>query len=644
MKRIFIVLFLAFAIFQAVSARSDDITLMGNVSPLFYLKNSFSEKIITSGQTELTLEVSDIAVNASHIFVRFFISDLPEAMKEGVTDDSRIYGSYLPAAEIFTAEGTHLTPSSASHYSLLEYNSRLIIGGLLVFDTDQVPQTFYLNFNQIPFDTQPLAEGFSKAVILSPVKADDIIREETTSPSVNDLEFSLASAAQTNEYTMLQPSVRMERPDESLTKFGWITIQDAADRKKFAVTRGSLYGFNLTDDSLFSPAHAYVFSPVTSETPILITMDEAYIRRAFDKPFHAEIDLKDRTDVLLTGDKGFHLTITEVTISEKDEKIRLYISAEGQTVSDISFSFPGITGPAKPRVTCGIDTQSDRFACDIYFIETEFPETMLDVEVDAIEYRKDGPWSITWNPVPMDVSPQTDHNGPFPFPTVSGRRPQEKRERSDSVREILDAIDLRSKELSSQEGWIHEGFHIYYQFHDDYVPDLIPVDQAAQYYTDYLSENWYLIDKDAHISEQITVLRDSKTGNIFSAQQIKDNSLLDLVHALLVRSDNKPAVHYRCFEDFTGITESAAVFSGESVCDLNGETCKCLDFYQALNGVAGSTGSQYITFYVDPEDMFIKAEVIDYDLGALTMMKTTRILERSETLPDDILQLTGSVK
>ena len=644
MKRVLIVLFLAVSIFQAVSARSDDITLMGNVSPLFYLNNGFSETVITSGKTELTVEVSDIAVNAAHIFVRFFISDLPSSMKAGVTDDTRIYGSYLPTAEIFTAEGTHLTPSSASRYSLLEYNSRLIIGGLLVFDTDQVPQTFYLNFNQIPFDTQPLAEGFSKAVILSPAKADGISRAETASSAVNDLEFLITSAAQTNEFTMLQPSVRMERPDESLTKFGWITFRDTADRKKFAVTRGNLYGFNLTDDSLFSPAHAYVFSPVTSETPIQIIMDNVYVRRSFEKPYRTGIDLKDGTDTLLTGDKDFHITITETIIFEKDEKIRLYISAEDQTISDISFSFPGIIGPAKPSVTCGIDTQSDRFACDLYFIDTELPETMLDVEVGAIEYRKDGPWSITWTPVPMDISPQSDQNGSFSFPTVSGRRPQEERGQSDAVKEVLDAIDLRSKELTSSEGWIHESFQIKYQFHDDYSPDLIPVDQAGQYYTDYLSGNWYRIDHSGQIIEQLTVLRDPETDSIFSAQQMKDNSLLDLVHTLLVQTDNKPAVQYRCFEDFTGITGSAAVFSGESECEIDGETCKCLDFYQALNGVAGSTGSQNITFYVYPEDKFIKAEVIDYDLGALTMTKITRILERTETLPDDILQLIGSVK
>ena len=34
----------------------------------------------------------------------------------------------------------------------------------------------------------------------------------------------------------------------------------------------------------------------------------------------------------------------------------------------------------------------------------------------------------------------------------------------DAVKEVLDAIDLRSKELTSSEGWIHESFQIKYQF------------------------------------------------------------------------------------------------------------------------------------------------------------------------------------
>ncbi len=644
MKRFFLLLLVAFLMVQAAAARSDDITLMGNISPLFYLEKAFSEKVTTSDQTELTVDISDIAVNEDHVYVRFFITDVPQSMKSCITDDTRLYGSYLPTAEILTSENKILTPSSASRYSFLEYNSRLIIGGLMVFDTDQEPQAFYLNFNQIPFDTKPLQEGFSKAVILSPAKNGIYSGTEQAIATSNGLTFSLTSTAQTNEFTMIQPSVQMERKDETFSKFGWVTFQDAADGKRFAVTRGNLFGFNLTDDSSYSPGHAYVFSSVTEETPVLITMDQAYVRRTFENPYSVKIDFSQDSNQILCHDDGCKLILKDVVISKTDEQIRLYFSSEDLTVSDISFTFPMNTGPAEPRVFCGVDTKSDRFACDLYFHEIDFPGEVLDLEIKAIEYLKKGPWTIKWTPVPMEIVPDTRNSDTFSFPSVFGRRPQEDRQQSESVRKVLAAIESQSKELCAREGWIHERFLLDYQFRSGHTQELIPVDQAEQYFTRYISETWYHIDREGHITEQLAVIRDPETHAIISARQLTDKRLLDLVHALVVTTDNAPDPQYRCFEDFIGITESAALFTGESACVLNGTDAICLEFYQALNGVSGSTGSQNITFYINPGDLYINQEKIDYDLGALSMTKTTQVIEKTGSLPDDILLLIGSIK
>ena len=644
MKRLLVFLFLAAALVQKAAARSDDITIMGNISPLFYLDNSFSETVITSDQTELTVEVSDIAVDEEHIYVRFFLTDVPESLKSAVTDDNRLYGSYLPVAEIFTADSTILTPSSASRYSLLEFNSRLIIGGMLVFDTSGTPQTFYLNFNQIPFDMQPLNEGFSKAVILSSAKDRSYSKADGTSVSANGLEFSVTASAQTNEYTMLQPSVRMERPDESVTKFGWITVKEAETGKRFAVTRGNLYGFNLTDDSYYAPAHSYVFSPVTDESPIQVTMEQAYIRRTFESPFTADIDLRDDLPLSVFRHDDIELLLTELVISEEEERIRMYLSGEGFTLSDISFSFPEISEFSEPTVSCGKDLQNDKFACDLFFHETGLPKEKLNVRIHAVEYRKDGPWTVTWNPVPMEKLDFTRNSDQFSFPSVSGRRPDSGLIPDESVRAVLDSINARSRELTGEAGWIHEAYRLDYQFRDGRIQDLIPVDQSDLYFTNYISENWYRINRDREITEQLAVIRDPETNRILSAQQQTSSTLLDLVHALQIRTDHGLETVFSCFPDFTEITGSAAVFSGKESCSLNGERVLCLNFYQSLNGVAGSSGSQNITFMADPDDLFIRQEIIDYDLGALTMTKTTTALEKAESLPDDLAVLIGSVK
>ncbi len=644
MKRLLNVLIIVLSVFQAAAAQSDDITLMGSISPLFYLENDFSEKIITSESKELSAEVSDIAVDPEHIYVRLFITDVPESMKSGITDENRIYGSYLPVAEVVTAENEILTPSSASRYSFLEYNSRLIIGGLLVFDTDRTPDAFYLNFNQLPFDTKPLSEGFSKAVILSPGEGRTYSSHSTAAVSGNGLIFALSASAQTNELTMIQPSVHLERPDEVITKFGWISIRDAGSGNKFAVTRGNLYGFNLADDSIFSPSHSYVFTPVSDSSPIHITMENAYIRRSIGKPSAAVIDLSARTACSLLQDGDFDLTLTDLMIFEKEEKIRLYISSENTIISDISFSFPDISSLITPPVTCGIDPQSEKFACDIYFADAGLPESTLKLEINAIEYRKEGPWTIIWNPVPMETAEVRETSRGFSFPSVSGRRPSDGQELPEAVQKVLDALDTRSIELTAAEGWIHESFGIVYQFREDYIQDLITVDKADQYFTEYIYENWHHVNNSGQIDEILTVLREPGTNRILSAQQQNKNKLLDLVHALLVRTDNSPDPDYHCFEDFSEISGSAAVFSGEISCDPDDASVQCLVFSQSLSGVSGSSGSQTITFRIDPGSFLVTQEMIDYDLGALTMTKSTLILENTETLPDDLLELRGSVK
>ncbi len=644
MKRFFLSLIFAAVMVHAAAARSDDITLMGIISPLFFLEQSFTETITLSDQTELTVDISEIEVDSKHIYVRFFITDVPISMKSNVIDDTRLYGSYLPTAEIFTSDGNNLTPSSASRYSLLEYNSRLIIGGLIVFDTDLAPQSFYLNFNQIPFDTQPLAEGFSKAVILSPSENKNHMGTEQVSVTSKGLEFSLASTAQTNEYTMLQPSVRIERPDEMLTKFGWITFQDSSDSSRFAVTRGTLYGFNLTDDSIYSPSHAYVFSPVSTESPILITMDQVYVRRSFEKHFPSEIDLTDVSDLVLYNENEVKLTLTDVVVSEENHQIRLYISTDGLTVSDISFLFPKRTDKADPSISCGIDTRSGKFACDFYFNEIDFPQTVLDIEINAIEYKKEGPWTLTWNPVPMENIPEIRIQDAYTIPSVSRKRRQEGHSNSDRVNDVLTAIDSHSKELCTGEGWIHESFLLNYQFEGNNLHELIPVDQAELFYTWYINENWYHVNSDGQISEQVVIIRDPEDGSIVSAQQLSDKKIIDLVHALLVVTDNDLDHEYQCFDDFIKLTGSAAVFTGEYACGFDESKAICLDFYQSLNGIAGSTGSQNITFYVDPVSYLILQEKIDYDLGALTLKKTVQILEKTDIMPDDIMKMIGTIK
>lgn len=643
MRQFFGVLFLLLFIISGTAfAQSDDITTMGSVSPLFYLENAFREEVLTASGEKLAVEVSSIVVEAEQVLIRFFISDLSEAWRSKITDEYRLYGSYLPVAELVTDDGSFLTPSSASRYSLLEFNGRLILGGLMCFKTDKTPQAFYINFNQIPFDTRPLSEGFTKAVILSTAPAAFNSSGERLSDTHNGLEFTLTATAQTAEASMLQPAVRMERADELFSKFGWITISDTADGKRFTVTRGNLYGFNLADDTEYSPAHAYVFAPVMGDSPLMISMDHAYVVRSFDPARKAVIRLDGNEESGLLNDEAFHLKVTNVEMQPADDRIRLTIDSGGAQVADISFKFSGLLGARQPAVTCGIDPDSGNFACDMIFEDISFPVNTLTVEIDAIEYCKEGPWDLTWTPVPMaEEQKKSAAAQQMEFPYTS-RYPLEK-EQPPEVQSVLENLGQCSTALLQTPGWIRESYELDYQFTDDSTRELIGTDQFANYLTHYITDTWYHAGEDSKIHEILTMIRQPESGEIISAQLQKQESSLDLIHALFTRTDQAVDLSFSCFADFRDIARSSALFLSGEGCEGDG-TARCLNFVQSLSGQANDANSQYTTFRLDPDNSFIRQETIRYARMALILTKTTLNLEKADKLPDDLLHLMDTVK
>ena len=641
MKTILFLFFLFLSVFGNISAQSDDITLIGDSSPLFFLEKSFSEPILTSENENLSVSVHDIFVEKDRVLIRFYAAGISESWNTKITDNNRLYGSYLPVAEIVLDNGKILTPSSLSKYSYLEYEGERIIGGLLIFLSEDIPQAFYLNFNQLPFDTKPLSEGFTKAIILTSSGKDTSSSSVTKTWSVSGdgLEFTLAATAQTSEFTMFQPAVHLERTDEILSKFGWITISDPMDGKRFGVTRGNLYGFNLTDDAVYSPAHAYVFSALETEKPIQISMDHAYIVRSFTPVEKNVINLTGKENKSIRLDDDFEIMIREVRSVPDEDRIRFYIDSNEKAIADISFKFYDLSDITNPVVTCGMDPVNNSFACDIVFDDISFPLNSLTLGIDAVEYRKDGPWTIFWTSVPMSITAKSPDLSVSNFPYTYDY-PYNKTQ-SDDIRQILDAIKRRNAELTASPGWIHESYELHYEFFDASNHTLIPVDQYDRYFTHYQTENWYHIDENGYIHEVLYLVREADTQIIQTAQQYRSYNMIDLIHGLSSRSNQPFETVYSCFKDFSDIAESSAVFLSKEQCS---DGKKCINFYQSLNGLPSDPGSQSITFELDPETDFIYRETIDYDYGKLMLTKDTLSLEKTDSLPEEVLFLMGSVK
>lgn len=645
MSRLFSALLLLICILsdiRAVGGQADDITLMGSVLPLYQLKNAFRETVKTSSEETLSVEISDIAVTNDQILIRFFVTGLDTSWKGKITDDNRLYGFYLPIAEIVLNNGTILTPVSASKYSFLEYNGQLIIGGLLIFDSDQISPAFYFNFNQIPFDTQPLSEGFTKTVILEKFTGTPYQSDVFSGDTKNDIEFTLISAAQTTAHTMVQPAVRMLRSDEIFSKFGWISIFEAETGKRYAATRGNLYGFNLNDDSLYFPGHAYVFSAMNSGDPLQISMDHAYVVRTYSPAKDFILDLTQKSENHIVLDDDFQLIVRDIDLRPEENRMRLYIESGAQQIADISFVFPDLSYVINPSVNCGFETGSSKFACDIFLDEISYPIGTLSLKIDAIEYKQEGPWSFTWTPVPMgkiensDIPQDSDISSPFTYQyPISKTQPKD-------VKVVLEKLSQLDDQLTASNGWIHESYELDYQFSDDYTHELIPVDQFANFYTHYISDSYYYIT-DGKVIQKIILVRDPINGNIISAQKELPVSSLDLIHALLARV-TQPFERFQAFTDFRSLAESSAIYQPNEPCSKNNTGLQCLVFYQSLSGMPNSTNSQKISFQFDSGRNMIISQQISYDLGALELSKTTLALERCESLPEDVNLLLDSIK
>ena len=642
LRIVFIISFLFITAFA--SAQYNDITMMEEVSPLYELDNSISSKVISSDNEEITVHIDNIVVEKDRILVRILFKDLNTDWKNKITDENRLYGSYLPVAETVLDGGDILTPSSASKFSYLEYNNQCIIGGLLVFNTDKTPQTFYLNINQIPFDTKPLSEGLSLAVVLhNSNKHPETGQKENKDSRNSDIEFSLTATAQTGSLTMLQPCVRMNRPDEILSKFGWITISNTNTGKRYAVTRGNLYGFNLTDDTEYSPAHSYTFDALHTQDVLEITMDHAYIVRNIVPAQKNVLDLNSQTRTVLLDTKDFHLEVYELNYVPEEDRIRIYIDSGEKQVADISFIFDNKTNVFNPSVNCGFAPETDRFACDFYFNDISFPVNQMDIEIDAVEYLSMGPWTITWTPVPTD--PEESSTMPESSPLFLNQYGvPDRKKQPEEIRIIEESIDKRNQELTKSAGWIHESYETNYQFGDSFHQELIPMDQYRYYYTHYISDIWHYIDNNHIISKMISIVRDPETGQILSAQLQTDGRTLDMIHALLAETKQPLSQNYTCFPDFRQLIDSSAVFMSDTACDETGNDQHCLNFYQSLNGMPDSANSQRITFRFDKENEFLLSESISYNIGALELQKDTLILENADKLPEDLVALIDSIQ
>ncbi len=602
---------------------------MGDVEPLYTLESPFAEYATTADGNQVVIQVDDIVSESERLLIRFFVFDLPENWEKNVTDGERLYGSYLPIAEVIPGDGSTLTPSSASRYTLLSYNDETAISGLIVIPTDLQLNAFWLNFNQLPFDTEPLAEGVSRLVNLTEGENEPHQGTAAATDCVDGLCMTLTASAQTGEFIMLQPAVHMEDGHETLTKFGWIIVSDAENRK-YAATRGNLYGFNLTDDEVWSPTHSYVFAPSGSGNPLTVNMRGAYISRKLDEPETLKITIGDPHTVQTSE----NVTVNSAVFDEASRRLRLYMSIDGYTVSDIAFTYPDLHSTEMPASFCGIDPSNEEFACEFYLSETGLTDNTLSLSIGQFEYYKDAEWSVTWTPVEMPVQTRTENSG---FGTVDRYNrflEPEPALIAPELRDIISKVIEFGESVSTSGKWVIERRELDYQTKFTALTELIPVDQYALYTTHFITETASHISESGVIDETISLTRDADSGELLSAILSRDYMEVDLLHALQSHND-RTLGSWEYEKDLLSLAQTSGLYRSSETC---GDSL-CLVFEQSL---AGSTtrGYQLITYQLDPNSGEVLSSTVDYDNGTLLLTKTLLALETADSLPREFSELT----
>ncbi len=644
--------------FSEVSIPSaDDVTLIRSSAAVYNLKEKPAVQTIkTNDGLSARIEIDDAVVESDRILVRFIIWDLPVDWQNRVTDASRIYGKFLPVAELGTPSGKWLTPSTNSHYSLLSNGISLIVAGMTEFISSEKPSVVSFNFNQIPFDYAPLSES---VMLVLQMSENQIQRQSLPELSdyKNGVKFSIMNTAQSPKTTMIQPAVSLDRTDETLSRFGWINISDT-DGEKYAIMRENPYGFNLSDDTHYILKNAYSFASLHQSKTLLVSMDYVYVYRRTKGSIKIDLNKADQTPAmdLPLGNYSGRVKKCEIyeTRSENEtiKVLRLYIDTDS-SVSRINFSTEDTGSAQASETSCGLISGTNQFACDIDL--TAGLSNEITLLYNSFEYRISGPWSITWQSAAIPSFPETGSTKTsMPSYSIQDMSVSDLTTRTEP--EILDEVGKLlniSKTLNSQKGWVFQQMTIKSadQSYGTAAP-LVDHAQKDQQLSNIVYETWDHILDDGTVGDNISTARND-SGNIITATWNVDNYQIVLPQGLKTASQDTISYKYPFIygNDFLNVLDTSASFISRGECDLNNKKVWCYQFDQKLlNGLDSENApAQKYQFWIDPELGTILKEEIDCKLNAGSqefsqcVLKDNERLDFKQNLDSDLNSLVESI-
>lgn len=590
--------FAAFFIFAAVfflilrPASAEDVTLIGPNEALYSLGDPLSAELRTSENVTATLEIADVIVEADRVRVRFFAHGISPAWAIKITDPRRMTGSYLPVMELGLPSGEWLTPSSASRYSLTVTDDDLILGGLSEFLTDEKADFLILNFNQLPFDTEPLAEGASFPLLLLP--GDHKQRTAIENPlrvSENGITFSLMNTAEAPATSMFQPGIAVDRPGESLSGIGWVTMT-AADGRSVILRRDAGYGFNLSDDNRTYLRNSYYFNANGVEGPLTIGLDTFYLTRVIDDPEPvvwatapeigewASLDLTlplDEFKAKITAYKVFASRPTDA--DHRHAYVRLWIDTP-EAVSQIFFS----ADPDGSTLAgdCGVEPTTEKFACDVPIASSLVGDMILYVR--SFEYRVNQPMRISWTPrryaksnrKPAPLTPLS-----YDFSGLNDEAAADPR-LTDAVHALLN----RGYALRGEPGWIVQKSTTVNAIPDPGHPKLINRALYGRNPFAYRTETYERIDEAGNVVETVSLQKDFD-GKLVNGTWTNADFRISLPNGYRIETSNGISSGYAApfvyGKEFLSLIGAPVKFEKAEACENDADQdLTCFTFSQSL--------------------------------------------------------------
>lgn len=489
---------------------------------------------------------------------------------------------------------------------------------------------------------------------LTPAQGASAVQDlDLRSRQTNGITLRLIKAVQTPSETAFQLAMEWEGANRFVHHTASITLQDAQGRY-YILTGGPDGGAYSIENPNYFSLPTLVTSPVDGSSPLTFRLDWAILSisgAAYDDPAGAPILRVDAGQSASIGQEwridqtiragGFDLRFTQARLKAgQDGSVILEIDTQPQ---------PGITSlnlfPAEGASSSEAGYDKTRGVLVSRISLPALPAKPLDLYISEITCKVSGPWEITWQPQPMEITTVK----PVPAPTRMAP-PAPTPVPGQPLLEEIQALRA-SAQVPGGPGWVHQVMQVEQAEPVGALDTGDLPEQPLQFRTDA----WFLLDQDGYIRTTI-YLRKTLAGQLLSADI--DSGLY---HFSLPEGRGgigqdvyiaRPSYDWDQLSYFNSVVSGGSTIRRENGA-VDGKSCRLYtgtipyDPPMVFSNEPLPVKAMIHTACIDPETGAVLQiqNQATYSDGTTRVKDTTRFLsiEKVERIPDEVRQILEQV-